>query len=134
MEQRRTDQAHSRQQHGIGEPLASLPATAALVPVVQRAEPLPTAQPTDQAQQVTPELPAIRAVPVTEQAQPEIDLEKLVARLVEPVSQRLRPVDPLADLDMDKLARRLFEPLARMLRAEIRADRERAGRTHERRY
>jgi len=35
---------------------------------------------------------------------------------------------------MDELARRLFEPLNRMLRAEIRLDRERSGRSHERRY
>jgi hypothetical protein len=35
---------------------------------------------------------------------------------------------------MDELARRVYEPLNRMLRAEIRLERERSGRGHERRY
>jgi len=42
--------------------------------------------------------------------------------------------DPIDALDLDELARRLYEPLNRMLRAEIRLDRERSGRGHERRY
>ncbi len=44
------------------------------------------------------------------------------------------PKDPLDALDMDELARRVYEPLNRMLRAEIRLERERSGRGHERRY
>ncbi|KAA2258084.1 hypothetical protein F0L68_24220 [Solihabitans fulvus] len=51
----------------------------------------------------------------------------------EPSTREQAGVD-LDGLDIDELARRLFEPMTRMLRAELRHDRARAGRSHERRY
>jgi predicted secreted protein len=90
------------------------------------------------------QVPLLRAEPrATPNAVDGLDINELAKRLFEPLSDMLRDAaeqeaktapDPMDSLDIDELARRLFEPLTRMLRAEIRYDRERAGRSHERRY
>ncbi|WP_431981365.1 hypothetical protein [Streptomyces qinglanensis] len=43
-----------------------------------------------------------------------------------------RPADPrgIEGIDLEELARRLLDPLGRLLRADLRRDRERAGRLY----
>jgi hypothetical protein len=119
------------------------------VTVQKRESPLPTIA------EVPPNVP-MRPVPVpvahaeaergpatTQGPIDNLDIGLLAEQLFEPLARMLRAEaereqaaapDPMDGLNFDELARRLFEPLARMLRAEIRNDRERAGRSHERRY
>ncbi|WP_211768035.1 hypothetical protein [Kutzneria sp. CA-103260] len=100
------------QRRSIGEPLTSMPDTA--TPVARPSEPVEP--PPEREPGLTP-MPGSHRPPARPQN-----------------GSAAPPADPIDGLDMDELARRLYEPLNRMLRAEIRLDRERAGRGHERRY
>jgi len=101
------------QRRSVGEPLTGLPDTATVAP-----PPAPPMATSDREPGHTPQPGSLRPPARSQNG----------SAVPEP------PRDPIDALDMDELARRLFEPLNRMLRAEIRLDRERSGRSHERRY
>jgi hypothetical protein len=73
-------------------------------------------------------MPAVTEIP------PNVPITTVPLQRADTEHKTTATQDPVDGLDIDELARRLFEPLTRMVRAEIRHDRERAGRSHERRY